>query len=121
MIIPILRIFDVDKAKDFYSHFLGFNYDWEHQFEEGLPVYCQVSLGGIIIHLSEHHGDCSPGAAIRIQVENLKDYHRSLPKDYRYARPGIEKAAWGTFEMTVGDPFFNKLTFYEELYSFNSS
>ncbi|WP_318615670.1 glyoxalase superfamily protein [Sporosarcina sp. YIM B06819] len=113
MVIPILRIFDLEKAKDFYVNFLGFTYDWDHQFEDGLPVYCQVSLNDIILHLSEHHGDCSPGAAIRIQVQNVADYHRSLPKDYRFARPGIEQAPWGTPEMTVTDPFFNRLIFYE--------
>lgn len=32
--IPILRIFDVEKAKEFYVGFLGFSVDWEHHFEE---------------------------------------------------------------------------------------
>lgn len=113
MIIPILRIFDLEKAKEFYIHFLGFTYDWEHQFEDDLPVYCQVSLDDSIIHLSEHHGDSSPGAALRIQVDDLKKFHHSLPKDYRYARPGIEDSPWNTREITVIDPFFNRLTFYE--------
>ena len=30
--IPILRIFSVDKAKEFYVGFLGFSVDWEHRF-----------------------------------------------------------------------------------------
>jgi len=32
--IPLLRIFDVAKAKEFYVGFLGFAIDWEHRFEE---------------------------------------------------------------------------------------
>jgi catechol 2,3-dioxygenase-like lactoylglutathione lyase family enzyme len=32
--IPILRIFDVEKAKEFYVGFVGFTVDWEHHFEE---------------------------------------------------------------------------------------
>jgi catechol 2,3-dioxygenase-like lactoylglutathione lyase family enzyme len=31
--IPIFRIFDVEKAKDFYVGFLGFRVDWEHRFD----------------------------------------------------------------------------------------
>jgi catechol 2,3-dioxygenase-like lactoylglutathione lyase family enzyme len=31
--IPILRIFDLEKARDFYVGFLGFRVDWEHRFE----------------------------------------------------------------------------------------
>lgn len=31
-IIPILRIFDLARAKDFYVDFLGFTVDWEISF-----------------------------------------------------------------------------------------
>ena len=33
--IPILRIFDEVKAKEFYVDFLGFKIDWDHRFEPG--------------------------------------------------------------------------------------
>lgn len=115
MIIPILRIFDLKKAKEFYIDFLGFTYDWDHQFEEDMPIYCQISLQNIIIHLSEHHGDSSPGAALRIKVNDINQFHRSLPKNYPYAKPGIEDSPWHTKEVTICDPFFNKLIFYESL------
>jgi uncharacterized glyoxalase superfamily protein PhnB len=52
---PILRIFDEVKAKKFYVDFLGFEVDWEHRFEEGLPLYMQISKNGCVLHLSEHH------------------------------------------------------------------
>lgn len=115
MVIPIMRIFDQEKAKAFYIDFLGFTYDWEHQFEADFPVYCQISLEGIRIHLTEHHGDCSPGAAVRIPVTNIQAFHAALPRDYPFAKPGIEQAPWGTEEVTVTDPFYNRLVFYEEM------
>ena len=68
-ITPILRSFDEAKAREFFVDFLGFTVDWEHRFEPSLPLYMQVSKDDCIIHLSEHHGDCSPGAAIRIAKE----------------------------------------------------
>ena len=40
--IPVIRIFDVDKAKAFYLEFLGMKLDWEHCFEPGFPIYMQV-------------------------------------------------------------------------------
>jgi hypothetical protein len=58
--IPILRIFDEAKVKEFYVDFLGFTVDWQHRFENGLPLYMQISKDGCIIHLSEHHGDGTP-------------------------------------------------------------
>lgn len=109
---PILRSFNELKAKEFYIDFLEFNLDWEHRFEDDLPLYMQVSKGDCVLHISEHHGDCSPGAALRIETENLEKYHELLiNKDYKYARPGIQEMPWGSKDMSIGDPFGNKLIF----------
>jgi uncharacterized glyoxalase superfamily protein PhnB len=111
---PILRMFDVRKAREFYLDFLGFKVDFEHRFEPSLPLYMQVSLGSVILHLSEHHGDCSPGAKVIIETTGLKDYHADiLAKGYGYMRPGLEKQPWGDITMTVIDPFTNRLVFSE--------
>jgi len=108
---PILRIFDEAKAKEFYVDFLGFKVDWEHRFEEELPLYMQISKDGCVIHLSEHHGDCSPGGAIRIETNDLETFQgQLLAKQYKYARPGIQEMPWGK-DMSVSDPFGNRLTF----------
>lgn len=109
---PILRIFDADKAKEFYIDFLGFNVDWEHRFEAGFPLYLQISKDDCVLHLSEHHGDCSPGAAIRIETNELDAYQHELQnKTYRYAKPEIQKMPWGTQDMAIRDPFGNRLIF----------
>jgi catechol 2,3-dioxygenase-like lactoylglutathione lyase family enzyme len=109
---PILRIFDEQKAKEFYVDFLGFKIDWEHRFEPGLPLYMQISKDDCILHLSEHHGDCSPGAAMRIEGTALDEFHQELlAKQYKYARPGIEDTPWGSRDMSIGDPFGNRLVF----------
>jgi hypothetical protein len=34
-----------------------------------------------------------------------------LRRDYRHARPVIEDMPWGTRDMTIADPFGNRLTF----------
>lgn len=111
-VTPILRIFDEAKAREFYVGFLGFRVDWEHRFEPKLPLYLQVSRDGCVLHLSEHHGDCSPGAAMRIATGDIDAYHAELvAKDYGYARPSVEDTAWGSRDMSVKDPFGNRLTF----------
>jgi catechol 2,3-dioxygenase-like lactoylglutathione lyase family enzyme len=109
---PILRIFDEARAREFYVGFLGFKVDWEHRFEPGLPLYLQVSRDGCVLHLSEHHGDCSPGAALRIETSELEGFHRELlAKTYAYARPGLQEMPWGSTDMSIHDPFGNRLTF----------
>ena len=109
---PILRIFDEAKAKEFYVAFLGFTVDWEHRFEDDLPLYLQISRDDCVLHLSEHHGDCSPGAAVRIATDELDAFHQQLlAARYKYARPGVEQTPWGTREMSIADPFGNRLTF----------
>ena len=112
--IPVLRIFDETKAREFYIDFLGLSLDWEHRFETDLPLYMQVSKGDCVIQLSEHHGDCCPGAAMRIEASGLDDFQQELiSKQYSKARPGIEEMPWGSKDMSVIDPFGNRLTFTE--------
>lgn len=112
--IPILRIFAVDKAKEFYLDFLGFEIDWEHRFGENFPLYAQVSRAGLKLHLSEHHGDASPGSTVLVWMRGIADYHRELlAKDYRYNKPGLEDAPWDAKVMEVSDPFGNRLRFSE--------
>jgi len=113
---PILRFFDEQKAREFYVEFLGFKVDWKHRFEEGTPLYMQISKGQCVIHLSEHHGDCSPGAAMRIETSDLESFHQELAdKQYKYARPGIVKMPWGSSDMSIHDPFGNRLTFTDAI------
>jgi uncharacterized glyoxalase superfamily protein PhnB len=112
--VPVLRIFDVEKAREFYLGFLGFAWDWEHRFGDHFPLYAQVSRAGLLLHLSEHHGDACPGAAVRIEMAGIDAFHRELTdRHYRFARPGIEETPWNTREVSVTDPFGNRLTFSE--------
>jgi catechol 2,3-dioxygenase-like lactoylglutathione lyase family enzyme len=114
--IPILRIFSVEKAKEFYAGFLGYRIDWEHRFDADAPVYLQVSRDGCVLHLTEHHGDCCPGSTVLVRVNDLEDFHREITaKGYRYLRPGIERAPWNANVMQVTDPFGNRLRFSEDL------
>jgi hypothetical protein len=112
--IPTLRIFDSAKASEFYIEFLGFKVDFEHRFEPDLPLFMQISLGDVILYLSEHHGDCSPGAKIVIETTDLATYHAELTaKQYGYARPGLVEQPWGATTMTIADPFHNRIEFSE--------
>jgi catechol 2,3-dioxygenase-like lactoylglutathione lyase family enzyme len=113
--IPILRSFDEAKAREFYVDFLGFTVDWEHRFAENAPLYMQVSKGLLVLHLSEHHGDCSPGGAVRVETHNVDALGAELrAKRYKYANPGCgQLTPWGTKELTLTDPFKNRLIFWE--------
>lgn len=111
---PILRIFSEAKAKEFYLDYLGFDLAWEHRFEPGMPLYMQVERDRTVLHLSEHHGDGSPGAAVFFAVTGLDAFHRELQaKNYPYLKPGIEAVPWDARSMTVTDPFGNTLRFNE--------
>ncbi len=113
--IPVLRIFDEDRAREFYLDFLGFTVDWQHQFEPNTPKYLQISRNNLVIHLTEHSGDCTPGAKVFVQTEGLDELYNDISnKKYKYNRPGIEDMPWGTRAMTVIDPFNNRITFQEE-------
>jgi uncharacterized glyoxalase superfamily protein PhnB len=113
-VIPILRIFDYQKAIEFYIEWLGFKIDWEHRFEPNTPVYMQISKDNFVIHLSEHHGDTTPGSKVFLTCTDIIEYHEELiDKKYKYNRPGIGEAFYGALCFEVIDPFHNKISFNE--------
>jgi hypothetical protein len=113
-IAPIFRIFSLEKAREFYIDFLGCKVDWEHRFEPSAPVYMQVSRDELVLHLSEHHGDGTPGSVVYVYMTDIAALHRELnDKKYRYNRPGLEQMEWGMMQMTVIDPFNNRICFGE--------
>ena len=85
----------------------------ENNVKEGL-VYMQISRGDLVLHLSEHHGDGSPGITVFVDVMGLRALHAEITtKSYNYLRPTIERRDWGADEMTLIDPFGNRLRLTE--------
>jgi Glyoxalase superfamily protein len=90
--IPVLRIVDVAKAKEFYLNFLSFRIDWEHRFADDAPAYMRIARGDLVLHLCEHHGDGSPDATVYVCTTGPQNLHRdSIAKDYPFMHPGIER------------------------------
>lgn len=113
LVVPILRTFPGGEAISFYRDFLGFAIDWEHQFEVGLPWYRQVSKDGVVLHLSEHHADATPGSAVRVRVTDVRALQRQLlTNSASPLRIGVEVQEWGE-ELSIPDPFGNTLIFHE--------
>lgn len=112
--VPTLRMFSIEKTKEFYFDFLGFKVDWEHRFADDAPLYMQVSRGNAVLHLSEHFGDGVPGSAVYFYMKGIAEFHRELAaKDYKHAKPGILEQDWGMREIMISDPSGNKLRFGE--------
>lgn len=110
--IPILRSFDEDAARAFYIRFLGFAIEFEHRFHPGAPLYMGLRREECVLHISEHHGDATPGSALRIEVADVRALCASLnAKRYKHAAPGVQHRPWGFDEMSISDPAGNRLIF----------
>lgn len=110
--IPVLRIFDLDKAKAFYVDYLGMEVLWEHRFSPELPIYLAVQKGELVFHLSEHSGDCSPGAKVFVNVSDVTGLFKQLEaRSYDFCNPELGIAPWGDQSFTVVDPFSNQIVF----------
>lgn len=109
---PVFRSFDEAKAREFYLDWLGFTWVGEHRFDADAPLYAFLRLGEFHLHLSEHHGDATPGSSVMVHVDNLRAWHASLPP-YANMRPGLDPLPWG-LQMRVWDPFGNRLNFLDQ-------
>jgi len=114
-VIPVLRIFSVEKAKEFYFDYLGFKLDFEHRFDENAPLFMQISRDGLVLRLSEHYGDGTPGSVFTAHVEGVRELHAELEaKRYGYYRPDVQETFYGALQLTLLDPFGNRLMLDEQ-------
>ena len=66
----MLRVGDAARAVAWYGR-LGFEKQWEHQFEPGFPWFVSVARGRVRLYLSEHLGDAPPSTLIHLNVEDI--------------------------------------------------
>jgi predicted enzyme related to lactoylglutathione lyase len=111
--IPILRMYDVALTRRFYVDYLGCTLDWQDGEGDG-PVYMQVSRGELVLQLSSHHDDGTPGTAVLAELEGIEALHAELQASgYPFMNPGVGEGPGGGREMTVIDPASNRIRFYE--------
>jgi uncharacterized glyoxalase superfamily protein PhnB len=110
---PIFRSFDEVKARAFYVDYLGFTWEGEHRHADGLPLYAFLSKGALRLHLSEHHGDCTPGSTVMVDVADAQAFLDDLrSRGHANTNPNIEDLPWGR-QVAVTDPFGNTIRFLE--------
>jgi catechol 2,3-dioxygenase-like lactoylglutathione lyase family enzyme len=113
-VIPTLRISNYTKSKAFYIDQLGFTIDWEHRFRPDFPVFAQITRDKITLFLTEHRGDCAPGALVHIFVRDVDAWHAEFQRQGATITPPDEQLQ-GVRAMTVTDPDGNKLCFFTRL------
>jgi catechol 2,3-dioxygenase-like lactoylglutathione lyase family enzyme len=111
--VPVLRMFDVATTKRFYVDFLGCSVDWEDGSSDQ-PIYMQVSRGELVLQLSSHHDDGTPGSVVLVMLRGVDELHAELrEKPYPFFNPAVGPGPGGGREMQVIDPASNRLRFYE--------
>jgi catechol 2,3-dioxygenase-like lactoylglutathione lyase family enzyme len=110
-VTPQLRMTDWQRSRAFYVDGLGFAVEWEHRFAPGLPVFTQIARDGLALFLTEHTGDCEPGGACYIVVDDVDALYREITARGIQACEPPEDAPWGGREMLVIDPDGNRLRF----------
>lgn len=84
-------------------------------------MFMQVSRGPLVLNLSSHHGDGTPGTAVLVVVDDVEALHAELrDKGYPFMSPGIEPHGVGR-EMELLDPASNQIRFSSEVWASPSS
>jgi catechol 2,3-dioxygenase-like lactoylglutathione lyase family enzyme len=120
--IPVLRVFSVEAALQFYVEFLGFHLDFGGpNAGPGTAYYGQVSRAGTTLHLTEVAYDPGPGATVLLWIDGIEQLRASLNERRDRVRvwgpavwaPELETAPWGARVLTIADPCGNHLRFNE--------
>ncbi len=76
-VVPVLYVQDAGRAVAWYRR-LGFEKEWEHQFEPGFPWFVSVARGRVRLYLSEHKGDARPNTLIHVYVNDIDAVSREF-------------------------------------------
>ncbi|AFR09739.1 glyoxalase superfamily protein [Nocardiopsis alba] len=110
--VPILRIHDEEAAREFYVDHLGCSIEWEHRFAPGMPLYARLRRDELVIDLSGHEGDGTPGSVLWVEVGDVHRLHEELSRSpHPRTPPEIDLEAPGGPTMTIVDPFTNVIRF----------
>lgn len=110
-VVPLLRMIDWTSTRRFYVEFLKASVDWIDEAGDHTPRYVAVTLAsGARLHLSEHHGDGTPGASLLVTVSDLDDQLAALTAADFGASPAIAQSRLGR-SITVHDPMGNRIIF----------
>ena len=110
-VIPQLRMTDWERSRAFYVDGLGFTVDWTHQFEPDFPVFAQLTRDGLTLFLTEHTGDCEPGGAAYIILDDVDAFHQEIVENGIRPTEAPADTPWNSREMLVTDPDGNRLRF----------
>ncbi|MDB5677787.1 VOC family protein [Sphingomonas bacterium] len=118
MIVPTVRVTDMARAVDFYTHVLDFAQvgTWPAMAD---PSFSVLTRDGAELHLSSHGGDGVIGQAIAVlvpEVDALFAQFRAHGLDPAHkpqspVHQGPTDQSWGTREFYADDPDGNTLRF----------
>jgi catechol 2,3-dioxygenase-like lactoylglutathione lyase family enzyme len=109
-VMPTLRITDYARSRAYYTDGLGFGVDWEHRFRPGLPVFMQISRDGMALFLTEHAGDCPPGALVHLYVGDVDAWFAELRGRGVTVQEPPNEGLQGLRSMLLVDPDGNRLS-----------
>jgi catechol 2,3-dioxygenase-like lactoylglutathione lyase family enzyme len=99
-VIPVLHVTDAEAALRWYER-LGFEREFEHRFEPGLPLYVGIQRGNARMHLSEHAGDARPNTLVYVWVDDVDAIAAQF-------NTPVSTQPWGR-EIELTDPDGNRL------------
>ena len=100
-VVAFLRVADAETSAQWYAR-LGFEPEWTHRFEPGLPLFMAISHDDARIFLSEHPGDARPETLLYLYVDDVEAVAQEFGAD-------VTLAQYGMREVHLTDPDGNRL------------
>lgn len=99
-LVPIFRVKNGLETAKWYAR-LGFQFEGQHQFAPGLPLYLFLRRGDVHLHLSEHKGDARPNTLVYFYVSDVD----TIATEFNVA---VNDQPWAR-EIELTDPDGNRL------------
>ena len=103
----MLRVTSEGGGLEFYAR-LGFEVEWQHRFQQDLPLFASIRRGDWQLFLSEHPGDANPHGSVYLYADDVDALHAAWTSA-GVAAEAPQDRQWGMRELQVVDPDGNRL------------
>lgn len=111
--VPTLQISSAARSCEFYCGKLGFQKNWEDQFEPRFPWFVSISRGSVTLFLTEHP-ESAAGALVYFYVEDVDAPAQEFQARGVVIEQGPVSQSWGMREIQLQDPDGNHLRFGQQ-------
>ena len=107
--VPALQSNDAVESYAFYHLMLGFEKNWDHRYEPGLPLFIPIPNGVSMVFITEYKDESAFDMELYLYANGACSIESNAKTQGAVFDVELHEMLYGAKEFTINDPGGNKL------------